>query len=362
MKAYIVEKADLEQNLRILQRKAGKALIWGVLKGNGYGLGTVPLARFLAAHGIDHFAVTELQEARGLREAGFSENPILMLRGVSEMEELDALLDLNVILTIGSWADAMAMEAAAERRATVAEAHLKIDTGMGRYGFLPEEMEQAISLYERLSHVAISGVYTHFHTAGNRKRTTAQFSLFLQAVDRIRAAGYETGMVHCCNSIAFWKYPEMHCDAVRLGSTLLGRVRTGGRAGLHRIGWAEATVEELRTLPKGHNVGYGGDCKLKRETRVAIVGVGYFHGFSVERGYDVYRFQDCLRGIGRYVKYLLQRKALWVQIGGRSCQVLGHVGMVNLAVDVSAVSCQLGDPVILQINPLDLKGMEVVYR
>ena len=93
MKAYIVEKADLEQNLRILQRKAGKALIWGVLKGNGYGLGTVPLARLLAAHGIDHFAVTELQEARGLREAGFSENPILMLRGVSEMEELDALLE-----------------------------------------------------------------------------------------------------------------------------------------------------------------------------------------------------------------------------------------------------------------------------
>ena len=128
------------------------------------------------------------------------------------------------------------------------------------------------------------------------------------------------------------------------------------------MGYVRAEVEELRCLPKGHNVGYGGDCRLRRETRIAVVGVGYLHGFSVERGYDVFRPRDCLRSMGRYLKYLLKGKKLWVEVNGHPCPVLGHVGMVNLVADVTDVPCQVHDPVTVQINPLDLKGMDVVFR
>ena len=80
MKAYIVEKELLAENIEKLVKHAGDVPVWGVLKGNGYGLGCVPMARMLSAHGIDRFCVTEVREATALREAGFTDNPILMLR------------------------------------------------------------------------------------------------------------------------------------------------------------------------------------------------------------------------------------------------------------------------------------------
>ena len=359
MQAYIIEKAALEKNVQILLQKAAGKTVWGVVKGNGYGLGAGAFAQLLADYGIYHFAVTALAEARALYGVGLS--PILMLRGTNDEAELDELMDMEVICTIGSWADAQAIDRVAARRGAVAKAHLKIDTGMGRYGFLPEEADRAAAVYATFPHIAVTGVYTHFHTAGNRQVTQQQYAAFQQVLTYLRAQGCETGMVHCCNSLAFWHYPQMHCDAVRLGSALLGRVGYAQQAGLTRLGYVQAEVEELRRLPKGHNVGYGGDCKLKRNTVIAIVGVGYFHGFAVERGYDVFRPRDCLRSMGRYLKYMLHRRRLTVTIAGQQCPVLGHVGMVNLVADVTGVACKLHDPVIVQVNPLDLKGIDVTF-
>ena len=361
MKAYIVETEKLKHNIEILKQQAGSAVIWGVVKGNGYGLGAGKLALLLKEQGIDHFAVTDLAEARALREAGLTENPILMLRATSDRQELEALLSLNVICTLGSLEDGQTLHDAASSLGRTAHAHVKLDTGMGRYGFLPEQTERAAELW-KYDNIKIEGVFTHFYRAGSEKVTKKQFSDFRSAVDVLRSMGLEVGMVHCCNSLGFWYYPEMHLDAVRLGSALLGRVGYGPRANLRRIGYVQADVEALRVIPKGHNVGYGGDCRVRRDTRIAVIGVGYFHGFSVERGYDVFRIRDCLRSMGRYLKYLLKRRCLTVEVNGKTCKVLGHVGMVNLIADVTDISCALHDPVKLQINPLDLKGMEVIYR
>lgn len=362
MKAYIVETAKLRHNLDLLKAHAGKTLIWGVVKGNGYGLGAAPMARFLAGEGIDHFAVTALEEAKAIRDEGLT-GPILLIRGSCERQELEQCLDLNVIASVGSAEDLEALEALAAQRDVTAQAHLKIDTGMGRYGFDPDEdAESVIRAYRAYPHIQITGIYTHFHTAGNKAVTEAQYRDFRRVLDRLESQGIEPGMVHCCNSIAFWKYPEMHCDAVRLGSCLLGRVYYGPEAGLQRVGYVRAAVEEMRSLAKGHNVGYGGDCTVKNNTVTAVVGVGYLHGFSVERGYDVFRPIDCLRSMGRYLKYLLKRRKLTVEINGKTCPVLGHVGMVNLVADVTGVPCKVGDPVIVQVNPLDLKAMEVRFE
>lgn len=137
MKAYVVEKEALSHNIELLQKMANGVPIWAVLKGNGYGIGVLPLARHLAEAGIDHFCVTEVREAELLRENGFEDASILMLRSTGDPAELNRLMDLRVILTIGSWETACAINAIAAERADVVEAHLKIDTGMGRYGFLP---------------------------------------------------------------------------------------------------------------------------------------------------------------------------------------------------------------------------------
>ncbi len=361
MKAYIIETQALLHNIEMIKKEAGEAVIWAVLKGNGYGLGAVPFAQLLDKQGITHFAVFEQEEAIALRKAGFSENPILMLRGTSNEAEIHTLLDLNVTIGIGSQFDAAAVNAAAARRGTAADVHIAIDTGMGRYGFLPQETDQIISVYQDLPYLTISGIYTHFHTASSQKATRAQFAQFRHVLQMLKEAGCNPGMIHCCNSVSFLHYSDMHCDAVRIGTALLGR-SAAAPAGYIPIGYAEAEVEELRRLPAGSTVGYRRGWKAKRDTTVAVVSIGWYHGFSLERGYDLFRFRDCFRGIAKNLKAFLTRKALYATVNGKRCRVVGHVGMMNLEIDVTDISCKQGDPVKLQINPILVKGLPIVFR
>jgi alanine racemase len=363
MKAYIVEREAVRSNIRVVQKKAAKTPVWAVLKGNGYGLGLLEMAALCREEGIDRFAITEPADARLLRENGYETAKILMLRATAERAELEELLDLQVICTIGSYEDAVALNGIADGRGEVAAVHLKIDTGMGRYGFLPTEVDKVLSVYQYMNSLAIEGIYTHFHSAFcNEKQTYAQFQSFKSVLEQIRTAGYETGECHCANSSALFKYEAMRMDAVRVGSALLGRLSFRNKMGLTRVGWCEATVEELRWLPTGHTEGYGAAWKAKRPTRVAIVSVGYYHGFGVESGNDIFRPRDLLRGILSRVKALVFKKAIYVTVNGQKCRVLGHIGMLHTAIDVTDTPCALGDPVVLEINPLQVKGLEIVYR
>lgn len=92
---YIVREKDLDQNLQVILEKAKGKIIWGVVKGDGYGLGLAYLAQKLNSCGITHFAVTSLPEARGVRDAGLTENPVLMLRGATDPQEAEELLRLD---------------------------------------------------------------------------------------------------------------------------------------------------------------------------------------------------------------------------------------------------------------------------
>ena len=222
---YIVREKDLDQNLQVILEKAKGKIIWGVVKGDGYGLGLAYLAQKLNSCGITHFAVTSLPEARGVRDAGLTENPVLMLRGATDPQEAEELLRLDVICSVGSREDAEVLEAAAERLGVTARAHVEIDTGMGRYGFLPAELPWILPLYRgEYAHIRVTGTYTHFHTAGHPKVTAHQFERFQQVLRFLQFMDCDPGMIHCCNSLAFWKYPQYHMDAVRLGSVFLGRV------------------------------------------------------------------------------------------------------------------------------------------
>lgn len=362
MKAYIIDRTALEQNLAILQKKAGDTCIWGVVKGDGYGLGCVALAQVLYRHGITNFAVTRAEEAAALRQAGFEAAEILMLEATSHKPTIETLLDNQTILTVGSLEMAQAVNTCAREKNVQAQVHIKIDTGMGRYGFLPQEMEQILTVYTQYSNLQVTGIYTHFYDSSEEAPTRKQFDAFRQVVKELESRELDTGMVHCCNSSAFWKYPDMHWDAVRIGSGLLGRMTVSEKTGLIPLGYCEATLEGVRTLPKGHPVGYGAGYITKAPTRIGVVDVGYINGFAVDTGYDLWRPKDCLRGIARYVKALINKKALYVRVNGKPCRVLGHVGMVNMVVDVSDCICKSGDPVRVDIKPLAVRNMDVIFK
>ena len=359
MKAYIVEREAVAHNIVRLREWAGETPLWAVLKGDGYGLGAGPMAALCWENGIRRFAVTEPAEARAIRESVGEEGEILMLRATTDRVELQALMDMHVILTLGSREDAQVL-AELNRPCRV---HLKVDTGMGRYGFLPTEGEAVREALAAAPNVTVAGVYTHFHSAFLEEAITRrQFAQFVGFCDQLEAAGLSLGERHCCNTSAFLRFQDMHLHGARVGSGLLGRVAVKDSLGLRRIGWAEAEIEELRPLPKGHTVGYGAATTLKRETRCAVVPVGYYHGFTLQRGTDVWRAKDCIRNILHNLKLLLRPQHLTVLVGDCRARTLGHVGMLHTCVDVTDLNCKVGDLVRLEINPLQLKGLPVEYR
>lgn len=362
MKAYVVEREALIHNIRALQAHAGNVPIWAVLKGNGYGIGIVPFSKLLYDNGVRRFAVTELKEAEVLRE-NYPEAPILMLRSTADPAELNALLDLGAILTVGSYETAVAINGIAAQRTCTAEVHLAVDTGMGRYGFLPDDTDRMISVFRYMKNLKISGIFTHFHSAfSSEKATRQQFELFRGVVEKLRAAGCEPGMAHCCNSHAFVRHPEMHLDAVRIGSAFLGRLAFKTKLDLKRIGWAECGLEEIRQIPKGQTVGYGAGFKARQPMKVAVISLGWYNGFALSRENDLFRFRDSVFGILHHLKNILLPRKLLVTVNGHKCRVLGHVGMLNAVVDVTDLDCAVGDKVVAQINPLHAKGLRVQYR
>lgn len=283
MRVLVIEKAAVKQNIRVVKRRAGGAAVYGVLSGDAGGAGIAEMAELLRAEGIGRFAVSEAEEAEALRKAGFVDEEILMLRSTTDREVLERLVDLNVVCTISSVDTGLALNALAENRSTVAEAHIQVDTGMGFGGFLVGEPEKILLAYRSLPNVALSGIYTQIHAAPAGQEAEHQLQQFQRVLDAIHAAGFETGTVHAAGS-----YALMHCDlarmdAVRAGSVLLGRCRRTKDDGLSTVGHGEAGIAEMRWLPKGHTVGAEKTAVLKAPTRVAVVPVGYQHGFGVER-------------------------------------------------------------------------------
>ena len=165
MKAYVVDSAAVRSNLQILKERAGSAVLWAVLKGDGYGLGLVQMAAICREAGVTHFAVTEVSEVSRLRAGGFQDCDILMLRPTADAQELTQLLNLGAILTVSSQNDAAVLNGVAETLGVQAQVHVKIDTGMGRYGFLPDELDQLLPIFKYMPGLHVTGIYTHLHSA-----------------------------------------------------------------------------------------------------------------------------------------------------------------------------------------------------
>jgi alanine racemase len=131
---------------------------------------------------------------------------------------------------------------------------------------------------------------------------------------------------------------------------------------LRPLGKVETAIEELHHLSEGQTTGYGGIWKSKRESTLAIIPVGRVHGLRVVGQPDRSRAIDCIRGMVQELRNLLKRPVTTVRIGGKSCPVVGAVGSLHCAVDVTGLDCQVGQKVTLNVNPMYLKNMEVQFR
>ncbi len=347
MKYLEIKKDDLIFNIQKLKEHCAPARIIAVLKGNAYGLDSIKMGHILLENGVDLFAVSELSEALVLRNAGF-ENEIILLTPANDVDEARLIADNKITATVASIENARLLNGIG----LPVDAHIKIDTGFGRYGFYTDELTEELKSFKNITY---KGVFSHFSNSfGDEAYSKKQFGEFEKSVARLEELGIKPEIKHICNSCGAIRFDYALMDAVRIGSAFLGRLPIPNTLGLKRLVSLKCSVGEIRNLPKGSVVGYANTYVTKRDTVAAVIPVGYKDGYGVKKSDDVFRFKDILRYM--LADFKMWKKKIYVEINGRKYPVIGRISMHNIVVDVTDSSVQVGDIATLECNPILIKS------
>ena len=315
-------------------RKATKSKVCCVIKANAYGHGAVELARLYQTLGADYLAVSNIEEALQLRQNSIT-LPILIL-GYTSCDCAKILADNDLIQSVFSYDYGMSLAQNAAEFGVTVKVHIKIDTGMGRIGFLfrdgsEVEIGQAVEVCKSES-LDAEGVFMHFAVSDEGDNgdpyTREQFGYFMKALEMFKAYGIDFKIKHCANSAAIFDYPEFHLDMVRAGLVLYGlkpsvKVKNIGK--LKPVMSLHSVVAQIKTVTAGQTVSYGRVFEADREIRVATIPIGYADGFRRKNG---------------QVGYSLS-------INGRPSRIIGRICMDQLMSDVSDIDCRVGDEVVV---------------
>ena len=300
-----------------------------VVKSDAYGHGLAETGRILEQEQrVWGFGIATADEARILREAGIKKR-LFLLAGCFPHEK-PALKELD--LTVGAVSIEMLdeLQGFARRHGIRQKVHLKVDTGMGRYGVLPEEAVAIASGLRRWPDIILEGLYTHMPAADRPSDpfNVAQIEQFARLVGRVRSAGWKPRYIHMANSAAVMNFPSSHFNLVRPGIAIYGSLpeNSGQHARtLKDVMSFESAIQTVRCLKAGTPVGYGRAARLENNSLVAVVPTGYDDG---------------------YLRSLSSRGIVMVR--GKRCPVLGRICMRAMMVDVSAVDRPApGDRVLL---------------
>ena len=205
MKTLVADKNALRLNLSEIRSKAGNAEIVADLSADGQGLGLLRMAKFLQEEGIESFAVTETRDAVALRRGGFQQAHILMLRSITDVRELQDLIDNGITFTVGSNEAGIALNGLAGELHTVAEARIRVETGLGQYGFLPSETDKMLNLYRHMPGIAITGMYTRMSGVNLKSAAEAQYKAFADAAKALQDLGVDTGTLMALDSCSLFR-------------------------------------------------------------------------------------------------------------------------------------------------------------
>lgn len=355
MNTLIINKNDLRHNIDTIKKQVNDKdyTIIGVVKGNGYGLGIKEYAQILIDNEIRMLAVATNLEAIELRSV-YKNIDIINLSCTALKEEIQELVDNNIIITIGSKKTAELVNEIA-KSGKIIRAHIKIDTGFGRYGFVHENKEELVNVIKNLhENIKVEGIFSHFSLAyyRNNSSTIGQYNNFLNVINFLENENINIKMKHICNSPAFINFPEMRLNAARIGSAFLGRVDVQKNIGLKKIGEMQSRVTEINVLPKDFNIGYLNTYKTKKETKVAIVPIGHKDGYNITIKEDMLRTVDKLRNLKHQLVNLLKKQTLKIIINDKEYEILGKVGMYHVTVDITGCDVKVGDIAKIQVNPV----------
>lgn len=327
-----IDLDNLAFNFHSVKKFAGDAIKYmAVVKADAYGHGSVECAKRLEKEGIDWFGVALPKEGVELRQAGILKRILCLGSFWSGQEEI--LLDYNLTPVIYQKDQAKQFDAAAKKRGSIAEIHVKIDTGMGRIGVRFDEVEQFVEKLQAFENLHVEGVMTHFASAddlGENEFTELQIQRFDESVEIFESNGFKPVYRDLANSPASIAHPRSRGNMVRLGGVLYGLgddVLPKGieTPDLKPVLSLHSKIAHLKNVPKNETLGYGRKFETKTQSHIATIPIGYHDGY--------------FRGLSNNSEAIIR---------GKKVPVVGRISMDWSILDVSSVEdAEVGDQVIL---------------
>lgn len=321
---------EIASNYQIFQKLHPKKTVMPVVKANGYGLGSIPIAKKLMNIGVEFFAVATLDEAIELRMHGV--NAKILVLGVISVEQINKAIQHRVALTVPSlsWLKTAITHISNENKKEL-WLHIKLDTGMGRLGIKDkEEYNNAIETINEEPNLVFEGVFTHFACADepgdSMNQQQQQFEELVESADKPQ-------YIHSQNSAGALMKDTQFCNAVRVGISLYGYypssyVKENVKVHLKPSAQWVTEIVQTKTLQPGDSVSYGSIYTATEHTRIGILPVGYADGFA--------RLMT-----GAYVN-----------VNGTQCRIIGKVCMDQVIIKIPD-QIEVNDKVILMDHHSD---------
>ncbi|HML32579.1 alanine racemase [Sporomusa sphaeroides] len=281
-----IDLSAIKHNVREIKRGLRPGVKFcAVVKADAYGHGAVAVSQALLTAGADRLAVAIVSEAIELRRAGIVV-PVQVL-GYTPPEQALVVAKYDIAQTVYSLDMVRALAAAGAQTGKQVKLHIKIDTGMGRIGILPEEAGEFAAAVANMAGVEIEGVFSHFATADEADKSYAEFQYarFEEALQRIKAKGIHVPLRHMANSAATLELPQTHLDMVRPGIILYGlwpSPEVNKNIRLKPAMCLKAQVAHIKTVAAGAGISYGRTYIAETERKIATLPIGYADGWRRE--------------------------------------------------------------------------------
>ncbi len=278
-----VDLTTLEENFKLIRsRVAPRVKVLCVVKTDAYGHGAVAVARRLEANDADYLGVASVDEGIELRESGI-ESPILLMGGILPWDDLETVFASRLTPVVY---DFSTLRRIADYSGDFDSfnIHIKVDTGMGRLGFLPGEIERVIEMLNEMPQVCVEGLMSHFSLSENVNLPAKnQIVRFEELLGEFTRRGFKPEIAHMANSGAIANYPEARFDMVRAGIYLYGsQPGTAEKDALpvKQVMRLVSKIALIREFPPGYPLSYGGTYTTdKPVTKIAYIPFGYGDGF-----------------------------------------------------------------------------------
>lgn len=336
LRGAYVDLAAIRHNVKVLQNLAKNSEVMAVVKADAYGHGLIPVAKAARQGGATWLGTALLEEAISLRNSGDS-GRILTWLG-SPNDKWQECIDLGIDISVSSIEIASGVIKAAKKIGKKAKIHIKVDTGLGRNGVMPNDLADLTSLLEEATAnglVEVVAVWTHFALADAPSSPTIakQLEVLDASFKFVESRGFKNLMKHAANSAATLTSPHTHFDLVRPGIAVYG-ITPGGEVGkasefgLRPAMTLKAQAALVKDVPAGHGISYGAEYVTKQNTKIALIPLGYADGIP--------------RIAGNKGPVLAN---------GKKFSVAGRVCMDQFVIDIGDLDFSTGDEVILFGDP-----------